>query len=72
MSTPLLDGIEKTAANKLIWGLGGLAAGAFGVPWFKKKFMGVHPETQQRLEQGDPNYGQPNMPMPLYRRPLVH
>ena len=58
MKTPLLDGIQKNAAKKIVWGLGGLAAGAFGVPWFKKKFMGVRPETKQLLEQGDPNYGQ--------------
>ena len=57
MKTPLLDGIEKEAANKLIWGLGGLAAGVFGVPYLKKKYLGVRPATQRRFEQGDPQYG---------------
>ncbi len=72
MRTPILDGIQKQAAGKLMWGIGGLAAGVFGVPMFKSKFMGVKPETRQRLEQGDPNYGtqSPRMPFnPYLNRP---
>jgi len=68
VKTPLLNGIKKQAANKLMWSLGAFGAGALGVPWFKKKYMGVYPETLQQYEQGDPNYGvhSPRMPFNPY------
>ena len=59
MQTPMLEGIKKTAFNKFLWGLGsGLGLGVFGIPWFKKNYMGIRPETIQTLNQGDPTYGQ--------------
>ena len=68
MKTPLLDGIQKYAVSGLMMGLGGLGAGVFGVPYLKKKYMGIHPETQQLLEEGDPNYGRaPIMPTRFFR-----
>lgn len=75
MKTPLLDGIQKHAVSKPMWALGGIAAGAIGLPMLKKKYMGVHPETQQLLEQGDPNYGiqYPRMAInPFLSRPDIN
>lgn len=73
--TPILDGIQKHAISKLMLGLGAFGAGAIGVPMLKKKYMGVHPETQQLLEQGDPNYGiqSPRMAInPFLSRPDIN
>ena len=59
MKTPLLDGITKQAIGKPMMLLGGIGIGALGIPALKKKYMGIHPETQQLLEEGDPYYGRP-------------
>lgn len=57
MKTPLLDGITKQAIGRPMMLLGGIGIGALGIPALKKKYMGINPETQQLLEEGDPYYG---------------